>query len=129
MAKATAPLGRREREIMDAVYLFGQASVADVRGALADPPSYSAVRAILGILEDKGYLRHERQGLRYIYRPTVARGAASQSALRHVVRTFFGNSPTQAASALLDMADTKLPARDLKRLSQLIARAKAREQR
>jgi predicted transcriptional regulator len=124
MPPAAPPLGPRERQIMDAVFKLGKASVAEVRRELASPPSYSAVRAILGILEEKGLLRHEQDGLRYIYRPTMARGIAQQSALRHLVRTFFDGSPERAAAALLAMSDSMTPA-DLKRLTQLIARAKA----
>ncbi|HTL06154.1 MAG TPA: BlaI/MecI/CopY family transcriptional regulator [Gemmatimonadales bacterium] len=123
MSVAT-PLGPRERQIMDAVFTLGKASVAEVRRELPDPPSYSAVRAILGILEDKGLLRHERDGLRYLYRPTVARGVAQQSALKHLVRTFFDGSPERAAAALLAMSDS-LAAADIKRLTQLIERAEA----
>ena len=124
MPPVAPPLGPRERQIMDAVFKLGKASVAEVRRELANPPSYSAVRAILGILEEKGLLRHEQEGLRYIYRPTMARGIAQQSALRHLVRTFFDGSPERAAAALLAMSDSMTPA-DLKRLTQLIARAKA----
>src|SRR5512132_2642449 len=98
---------------MDAVFKLGKASVAEVRRELPAPPSYSAVRAILGILEAKGLLLHEQDGLRYIYRPTMARGAAQQSALRHLVRTFFDGSPERAAAALLAMSDAMTP-RDVK---------------
>jgi len=117
-------LGPRERQIMDAVFRLGKASVAEVRRELANPPSYSAVRAILGILEEKGLLRHERDGLRYLYRPTIARGTAQQSALKHLVRTFFDGSPERAAAALLAMSDTLTPA-ELKRLTRLVDSAKA----
>jgi predicted transcriptional regulator len=109
---------------MDALFRLGKASVAEVRRELGNPPSYSAVRTILGILEDKGLVRHEQEGLRYIYRPTVARGVAQQSALRHLVRTFFDGSPERAAAALLAMSDAMPPA-DLKRLTQLIERAES----
>ena len=117
-------LGPRERQIMDAVFRLGKASVAEVRRELANPLSYSAVRAILGILEEKGLLRHERDGLRYLYRPTIARGTAQQSALKHLVRTFFDGSPERAAAALLAMSDTLSPA-ELKRLTRLVDSAKA----
>lgn len=125
MAPTSSQLGRRERQIMDAVFQLGKASVTDVRAELPDPPSYSAVRAMLGILEEKGLLRHEQDGLRYIYRPTVARGTAQQSALKHLVRTFFNNSPERAVAALLDMSDAKLTARDVKRLAKLVEDSKA----
>jgi BlaI family penicillinase repressor len=124
MPPAAPQLGPRERQIMDAVFKLGQASVTQVRRELPSPPSYSAVRAILGILEEKGLLRHERDGLRYIYRPTIARGLAQQSALKHLVRTFFDGSPERAAAALLAMSDSMTPA-DVKRLTQLIQSAKA----
>ena len=124
MPPAPAPLGPRERQIMDAVFRLGRASVAEVRGELTDPPSYSAVRTILGILEEKGLLRHEQDGQRYIYRPTVTLGAARQSALKHLVHTFFDGSPERAAAALLAMSD-RLSTEDAKRLSALIAGAKA----
>jgi predicted transcriptional regulator len=109
---------------MDAVFRLGKASVAEVRRELPTPPGYSAVRAILGILEEKGLLRHERDGLRYLYRPTIARGVAGQSALKHLVRTFFDGSPERAAAALLAMSDSMTPG-DAKRLTRLIERAKA----
>jgi len=122
--QASQKLGPRERQIMDAVFKLGKASVAEVRRELPAPPGYSAVRAILGILEEKGLLRHERDGLRYIYRPTIARGVARQSALKHLVRTFFDGSPERAAAALLAMSDSMTPG-DVKRLTRLIESAKA----
>src|ERR1043166_3472006 len=109
---------------MDAVFKLGQPSVAEVRRELPDPPSYSAVRAMLGILEEKGLLRHEQDGLRYIYRPTVARETARQSALKHLVHTFFDGAPERAAAALLAMSDTLTPA-ELKRLTKLVGPAQA----
>ena len=124
MPQASQKLGPRERQIMDAVFKLGKASVAEVRRELPAPPGYSAVRAILGILEEKGLLRHERDGLRYIYRPTIARGVARQSALKHLVRTFFDGSPERAAAALLAMSDSMTPG-DVKRLTRLIESAKA----
>ncbi|HTC24019.1 MAG TPA: BlaI/MecI/CopY family transcriptional regulator [Gemmatimonadales bacterium] len=125
MSPSSAQLGRRERQIMDAVFQLGKASVADVRRLIPEPPSYSAVRAMLGTLEDKGLLRHQQDGLRYIYRPTVARETAQHSALKHVVRTFFGDSPERAVAALLDMSDAKLTPRDVRRLTRLVEGAKA----
>src|ERR671939_2136139 len=117
-------LGRRERQLMDVVYRLGKASAAEVRAELPDPPSYSAVRAMLRLLEEKGLLTHEQDGLRYVYRPTVAREQARRSALRHLVKTFFGGSPAQAAAALLEMSDAKLSAEDRARLAKLVATAK-----
>ena len=116
-------LGRRERQIMDVVYRRGKASVTEVRTDLPDPPSYSAVRAMLGLLEDKGYLRHEQQGLKYVYVPAMDTGQVRTSALKHVVKTFFGGSAEQAVAALLELSDTKLTSKDRQYLSQLIKKA------
>ena len=116
-------LGRRERQIMDVVYRRGEASVAEVRGDLPDPPSYSAVRGMLGLLEDKGYLRHQQQGLKYVYRPADDASEVRDSALQHMVRTFFGGSPERAVAALLEMSDSKLSAKEKHYLSQLIKKA------
>ena len=116
-------LGRRERQIMDSVYSRGRASVSDVRSDLPDPPSYSAVRAMLGLLEEKGYLRHQQQGLKYVYLPADDTGKVSKSALQHLVRTFFGGSPERAVAALLEMSDNKLSAKEKSYLSQLIKKA------
>ena len=119
----TADLGRRERQILDAVYRLGRASVSDVRAELPDPPSYSAVRGMLNLLKDKGHLRHEADGLRYVYLPVVAPSEARRSALAHVVRTFFGGSQAEAASALFDLPDQKLSRDELARLSRLVHQA------
>jgi predicted transcriptional regulator len=116
-------LGRRERQIMDVIYRRGEASVAEVRGDLADPPSYSAVRAMLGLLEDKGYLRHQQRGLKYVYLPADDTRKVRDSALKHMVRTFFGGSPEKAVAALLEMSDSKLSAKEKHYLSQLIKKA------
>jgi predicted transcriptional regulator len=115
-------LGRRERQIMDAVYRHGRASVAEVRADLEDPPTYSAVRGMLRFLEDKGLLRHEQDGVRYVYIPTVAPSKARRSALRHLVRTFFGGSAQQAVAALLE--DTRLSDDELDRLERLVEKAR-----
>lgn len=123
-ASPNTDLGRRERQIMDAVYRLGRASVSDVRELLADPPSYSAVRAMLNLLEEKGHLTHEQDGLRYIYKPTAGRAQVRRSALRHLVQTFFDGSPTSAVAALLEMADGELSASDRARLGKAIAQAK-----
>jgi predicted transcriptional regulator len=120
-----AELGRRERQIMDAIYRLGQASVAEVRGELPDPPTYSAVRGMMRLLEEKGYLEHAQDGLRYVYKPTVARQQARVAALKHMVRTFFGGSTTDAVASLLELPDSRLSPDDLARLKKLIAAAKA----
>jgi len=117
--------GRRERQIMDIVHRFGSASVAEVRGALPDPPTYSSVRSMLGLLEQKGYLAHEARGLRYVYRATVSRAVARRSALRHLVRTFFDGSAPEAAASLLELSDTKLSPGDAARLAKLIDKARS----
>jgi predicted transcriptional regulator len=117
-------LGRRERQIMDVIYRRGEASVAEVRGDLPDPPSYSAVRAMLGLLEDKGYLRHQQRGLKYVYLPADDTRKVRESALKHMVSTFFGGSPERAAAALLEMSDRKLSTKEKYYLAQLIKKAR-----
>lgn len=117
-------LARRERQIMEIVYQRGQATAVEVQAALPDPPSYSAVRAHLRILEDKGHLRHDREGARYVFRPTVAPDRARRSALKQVVQTFFDGSAEDAVAALIDMSQAKLSDDDLDRLSGLIAKAR-----
>ena len=116
-------LGRRERQIMDAIYRLGKASVADVLAAIPDPPTYSAVRGMLRLLEDKGYVQHRQEGLKYVYLPTVTPAKARTSALRHLVTTFFGGSAEDAAAALLELPDSKIPARDRQRLAAIIKKA------
>jgi predicted transcriptional regulator len=115
-------LSRRERQIMDIVYARGQATAAEVAAALPDPPSYSAVRALLRILERKGHLRHQQDGPRYIFVPTVPRDRARRSALRNLVRTFFDGSSAQAAAALLDQA--RLTGDEVDRLAAIIEKAR-----
>ena len=117
-------LGRRERQILEAVYRLGRASASEVQSQLPDPPSYSAVRAMLRILEAKGHLRHEPDGPRYVYLPIVPRERARRSALRHVVDTFFSGSVEQAVAALIESTDAKLSPDELERLSDRIARAR-----
>jgi predicted transcriptional regulator len=115
-------LGRRERQIVEVLYRLGKASVAEVLANLPDPPSYSAVRGMLGLLEEKGHVRHKRDGMRYVYTPAVAPSKARQSALRQLVSTFFEGSPLAAAAALLEMSDHKLSPEERDQLSALIAR-------
>jgi predicted transcriptional regulator len=123
--KSDLELGRRERQIMDVVYRLGEASVAEVRAELPEPPTYSAVRGMMRLLEDKGYLEHVQDGLRYVYKPTLARQQARVAALKHMVRTFFAGSTTDAVASLLELPDADLSAQDLARLKKLIASAKA----
>jgi BlaI family penicillinase repressor len=117
-------LSRRERQIMDVLHAKEGASAAEVRAALPDAPGYSAVRALLRILEDKGHIRHRREGARYVYLPRASRETASRSALERVVSTFFQGSVTQAMAALLESADAQLSDLELNRLQQLIKEAK-----
>ncbi|MFL5383798.1 MAG: BlaI/MecI/CopY family transcriptional regulator [Longimicrobiaceae bacterium] len=121
---AQAQLSRRERQIMDVVYRLGKAAVSDVLERLPDPPSYSAVRALMRILEEKGHLSHEQDGPRYVYLPTVPRDAAQASALSHLVRTFFGGSAEAAVAALLDLPEHGMSEGELDRLSRLIEDAR-----
>jgi len=117
-------LSRRERQIMDLLYRQGRATAAEVQANLPDPPGYSAVRAMLRVLEEKGHARHEQDGPRYVYAPRVARDRAKRSALRHVVRTFFDGSREQLVAALLDDRSTRLSDDELDRLARLIDRAR-----
>jgi BlaI family transcriptional regulator, penicillinase repressor len=119
-----ADLSRRERQIMDVVYRLGKASVGEVLERIPEPPSYSAVRALMRILEEKGHLRHEQDGPRYLYLPTVPRESARRSALSHMVRTFFGGSAEAAVAALLDPSNHRLSEGELDRLSALIEQAR-----
>jgi predicted transcriptional regulator len=121
---ATPQLSRRERQIMDVLYREGKATAADVLAQLPDPPGYSAVRAMLRVLEDKGHVKHEQDGPRYVYLPTVPREKARRSALRHLVRTFFDGSTEATVAALLDLSDTKISNAELQRLSKLIEQAR-----
>jgi len=119
-----ADLGRRERQIVEALYRLGRASVNDVLKELPDPPSYSAVRAMLGKLEEKGYARHEQDGPRYLYRPSVPADRARRHALRHLVDTFFDGSVASAALALFKLTDADIDDEALERLAELAERAK-----
>ena len=117
-------LSRRERQIMDIVYSRGQATATEVMENLPDPPSYSAVRALLRVLEEKGHLRHTLDGQRYIFSPTIARERAKRSALRGVLQTFFGGSAEEAVAALLDISQERLSDAELKRMENLIKQAR-----
>jgi predicted transcriptional regulator len=116
-------LSRRERQIMEVIYAHGRATAAEVQENLPDPPSYSAVRAMLRILENKGHLLHENDGPRYVFLPTTPREQARETALRGVVKTFFGGSPENAVAALLDL-DDELDAEALERIAERIADAR-----
>jgi predicted transcriptional regulator len=118
------PLTRREREIMDILYRRSRATAHEVLEDLPDPPSYSAVRALLRLLEERGHVKHVEEGQRYVYTPAVARGDARRSALAHVVKTFFAGSVEQAVAALVESPRSKLSTDELDRLSDLIDRAR-----
>jgi len=117
-------LSRRERQIIDILYSQGRATAAEVQAALPEPPSYSAVRAMLRILEEKGHVRHEQDGPRYVYLPTVGRDNAKKSAMRHMLQTFFDGSAEQAISSLLGDPAARLSDAELDRLATLIDRAR-----
>lgn len=117
-------VGRRERQIIETVYALGRATVADVLARLPDPPSYSTVRAMLGRLEDKGYLSHEQDGPRYVYVPAVPAERARSTALRQVVNVFFGGSVEQAVMALVNSPDGQLPDERLEALADRIRQAR-----
>ena len=117
-------LSRRERQIMDVLYARGRATAQEVLDALPDPPSYSTVRALLRVLEDKGHARHEQDGPRYVFAPVVTLEKARRSALRRVLDTFFEGSAEQAVAALLDLQSSKLDPQELDRLVKLIEKAR-----
>ena len=117
-------LSRRERQIMDFLFRVGRGTAADVLGGIPDAPSYSAVRAMLRILEQKGHIRHEEEGRAYVYMPLVRRAEARQTALSHLLRTFFDNSAEQAVAALLAIKGEKMSDAELERMSRLIDAAK-----
>jgi predicted transcriptional regulator len=117
-------LSRRERQIMDIVYRLGRATAAEVLAGLPDPPSYSAIRALMRILEGKGQLRHEQEGQRYVYLPTLPLERARRSALRHLLQTYFDGSPARAVAALLDLSRSDLSEAELQRLSRMIDEAR-----
>lgn len=124
METTDATLSRRERQVMDALYRLGSASVRDVLAAMDDPPSYSAVRTFLRLLEEKGHVSHVDEEGRYVYRPIASRSKASKRALSRVVDTFFGGSIGDAIAALVDTGKGKLSKDELRRLEGLIDTAK-----
>src|SRR3954470_10171978 len=121
---ALTGLSRRERQIMEILYQRGKASASEVREAMEDAQSYSAVRAMLRVLEDKGHVKHQEEGLKYVYVPVVARDKAKRSAVKHVLDTFFAGSPEQIVAALLDVSAARLTPEELDRMAELIEKAK-----
>ena len=119
-----AVLTKRERQIMDVLYRLGRATAADVMAALPGEPNYSTVRTQLRVLEDKGHVRHDEEGLRYVYAPAVPRHAARKSALKHLVETFFDGSAEQVVAAVLGGEASHLTDEDLQRISGLIEKAR-----
>jgi BlaI family transcriptional regulator, penicillinase repressor len=117
-------LSRRERQMMDILYQQGRATAQEIMEAMPDPPTYSAVRAKLRVLEEKGHVRHQEEALRYVYLPVVARESARKSALRHMVTTFFAGSVQDTVAALLDLSSSKLSGADLDRIAVMIEQAK-----
>jgi len=121
---AAGSLSRRERQIMDILYQRGKASASDVRQTMEAAPGYSAVRAMLRVLEEKGHVKHQAEGLKYVYVPVVARDKAKRSAVKHVMETFFNGSAEQIVAALLDVSATRLTREELDRMSEMIEQAK-----
>ncbi len=117
-------LSRRERQIMDVIYELEEATAAQVMERLPNPPGYSAVRALLKVMEEKGHLNHKMEGPRYVFIPTLPREQARETALRHLVDTFFDGSTEKVVAALLDISEAKLADEDYQRLSQIIANAR-----
>lgn len=126
MAKEKTPqsLARRERQILELIYELGEVSVADVLAKLPDPPNYSTVRTIIRLLEGKGYLRHRRDGMKYIYRPVQSRETVRRSAVAHLFKTFFQGSPSDAVAAILDVSSNDLTDEELDRLEKLVEKAR-----
>ncbi|HEY4320421.1 MAG TPA: BlaI/MecI/CopY family transcriptional regulator [Gemmatimonadales bacterium] len=124
MTHSLTDLGRRERQIMDILVRRGQATVADVLGDLDDPPSYSAVRGMLRLLKEKGFVQHESDGQRYVYRPTADQSALRQTAARHLLETFFQGSTESAVVAMLGASAHSLSTEELNRISALIEQAR-----
>lgn len=115
---------RREREIMAALYKLGRGTAAQILDEIADPPSYTAIRTLLTILEKKGHVRHDSDGTRYVYEPKVARGEMGQRAIGSLLKTFYDNSVSDAVAAMLSSEDAKISSDELDRLAKLIAKAK-----
>ena len=123
-SRAPAQLSRRERQILDVLYERGSSTAAEIQAGIPESPSYSAVRALLRILEEKGHIKHQQHGTRYLYAPKVSRDKARRSALAHMIQTFFDGSAEQAMTALLDVSAANLSEAELDRLAELIAKAR-----
>ena len=121
---AVEGLSRREREILEILIERGKASATEVRAAMPDAPSYSAVRTLLRVLEEKGHVKHRAEGLRYVYLPTIGREKAKRGAVKHLLKTYFNGSPEQIVAALLDVSSTQLTREELDRMAQMIEQAK-----
>ena len=121
---AAQGLGRRERQILDIVFRLGEASVSDVLAEMHDPPAYDSVRTMIRLLEKKGFVRHRRDGNRYVYSPTQSHKTASQSALQHLMKTFFQSSVADTLAAAIDLESDNLSDEELTRLESLIAQAR-----
>jgi len=117
-------LSRRERQILEILYQRGKAAASEVREAMEDAPSYSAVRTLLGVLEEKGHIKHRAEGLRYVYTPVIGREKAKRTAVKHLLETYFNGSPEQIVAALLDVSSTKLTREELDRMTEMIEKAK-----
>jgi BlaI family penicillinase repressor len=118
------PLSRRERQVMNIIYAKGRATATEIHAALPEPPTFSATRAIIRTLEEKGHIRHEEQGLKYIYLPVVPADKARRSALSNVVATFFQGSPSRLLATLLDSSTSKISDEELRELEELIRKAR-----
>jgi predicted transcriptional regulator len=121
---SVSALSRRERQIMDILYQRGKSSASEVREAMPDAPSYSAVRAMLRVLKEKGHVKHRSEGLRYVYLPMVTHDKARRSAVKHLVDTFFSDAPEDVVAALLDVSSSRVTREELDRMSEMIERAK-----
>jgi BlaI family transcriptional regulator, penicillinase repressor len=115
-------LSRREKQIIDIIYRLESASVQDVIDNMTDPSSYSAIRALMRLMEEKGYIKHKKQGAKYIYSPAHSKANASKMAIKNLVKTFFGNSTQDAVVALLDTSDVKISDKDMKQISKMIGK-------
>lgn len=124
VSQQLAALSRRERQCLDVLFQRGEATVTEVMEALADPPSYSAVRATLNVLVEKGHAQHRQDGPRYVYLPTIPAETARTAAVRHLVQTFFGGSHEEAMVALLELSDTKVSRDAVERLTRKISAAR-----